>query len=177
MNPSSRFRLCKIDEYPQTYAQGSPWPPETIPAPSYTLGLHDVLFDQQGPQAPSSREEICDYAFSILAIIQYLPFYYSTMDVEVYTPTKDFLFRGIWIEDYSAHSSEFLLIKQDNESENVQARNVQCRPSPVHEEDETDLAFKACIWEHTLMNTSGRLEAVKLTGDDNVPQDEVILCK
>lgn len=66
MKPSSRFRLCKIDEYPQTYAQGSPWPPETIPAPSYTLGLHDVLFDQQGPQAPSSREEICDYAFSFI---------------------------------------------------------------------------------------------------------------
>lgn len=90
---------------------------------------------------------------------------YSTLDPEVYTPTADQPWKGIWVGDYSTHGCEFLLIKQDH-------------PTPFDEgafdatraEGETDADFvrrKADARRYR-----GSLEAVKLTGDPNVPRGE-----
>lgn len=90
---------------------------------------------------------------------------YSTLDPEVYTPTADQPWKGIWVGDYSTHGCEFLLIKQDH-------------PTPFNEaafdatrtEGEIDAEFarrKADARKYR-----GSLEAVKLTGDPNVPRGE-----
>lgn len=90
---------------------------------------------------------------------------YSTLDPDVYTPTADQPWKGIWVGDYSTHGCEFLLIKQDH-------------PTPFDEsafdatrtEDETDAEFAQR--KADARRFRGSLEAVKLTGDPNVPRGE-----
>lgn len=90
---------------------------------------------------------------------------YSTLDSDLYTPTADQPWKGIWVGDYSSHGCEFLLIKQHHST-------------PFDEE-----AFEATRTEYETNNEfaqrkaharkyRGSLEAVKLTGDVNVPRGE-----
>jgi hypothetical protein len=74
---------------------------------------------------------------------------YSTLDPNLYTPTKEKPYQGIWVGDYSAHGCEFLLIIQSD--------------IPEDEEFEDDSEFVP----------RGSLHALKLTGDPNVPRGEI----
>ncbi|KAK3689549.1 hypothetical protein B0T22DRAFT_173718 [Podospora appendiculata] len=91
---------------------------------------------------------------------------YATLDAALYTPTPEKPYRGIWVGDYSGHGCEFLLIHQpdDDPGETFDADAL------VQEADETDEAFAQRKADRTVYR--GRLEAIKLTGDPNVPRGE-----
>jgi len=90
---------------------------------------------------------------------------YSTLDPELYTPTPEKPYRGIWVGDYSGHGCEFLLINQPEEA------GVSFDPeSLIQEDNETEEEFRQRKYDKTVHR--GRLEAIKLTGDDNVPRGE-----
>ncbi|VUC20941.1 unnamed protein product [Clonostachys rosea] len=90
---------------------------------------------------------------------------YSTLDPKLYTPTPTKPWRGIWVGDYSLHGCEFLLFKQpDDPPATDEELNL------VRLEGETD-----AHWEQRRLDARiyrGRLEAIKLTGDANVPRGE-----
>ncbi|CAH0023942.1 unnamed protein product [Clonostachys rhizophaga] len=90
---------------------------------------------------------------------------YSTLDPKLYTPTPTKPWRGIWVGDYSLHGCEFLLFNQpDDPPASDEELNL------VRLEGETD-----SHWEKRRLDARiyrGRLEAIKLTGDANVPRGE-----
>lgn len=90
---------------------------------------------------------------------------YSTLDPELYAPTADQPWKGIWVGDYSAHGCEFLLIKQTHTTPFDEAGFDTTRAG-----DETDAEFEQR--KADARKYRGRLEAIKLTGDPNVPRGE-----
>lgn len=87
---------------------------------------------------------------------------YSTLDPEQYTPTETKPFRGIWVGDYGLHGPEFLWIHQpDDEDEFI---------PPTRSDGESDEDFAQR--ERDAARYRGRLEAIKLTGDANIPRGE-----
>lgn len=90
---------------------------------------------------------------------------YSTLDPVLYTPTPTKPWRGIWVGDYSGHGCEFLLMHQPDDPP---ASDEEL--GLVRDAGETDEK-----WEqrrHEARVYRGRLEAIKLTGDPNVPRGE-----
>ncbi|KAG8416027.1 hypothetical protein J3459_013835 [Metarhizium acridum] len=90
---------------------------------------------------------------------------YSTLDPVLYTPTPTKPWRGIWVGDYSGHGCEFLLINQPDDPHVTDAEL-----GLVRDADETDKAWEKRRRE--AYTYRGRLEAIKLTGDPNVPRGE-----
>ncbi|EJT71680.1 F-box domain-containing protein [Gaeumannomyces tritici R3-111a-1] len=91
---------------------------------------------------------------------------YSTLDPALYTPTADCPWRGIWVGDYSGHGCEFLLMHQIHDD----ADGERPEDDIVREPGETDEDFEARRRDARVYR--GRLEAIKLTGDPNVPRGE-----
>ncbi|KAK0725239.1 hypothetical protein B0H67DRAFT_125277 [Lasiosphaeris hirsuta] len=91
---------------------------------------------------------------------------FATLDPRLYTPTPEKVYQGIWVGDYSGHGCEFLLIHQPDgpDGERFDPGSI------VQLEGETAETFAARRTEE--MTWHGRLEAVKLTGDPNVPRGE-----
>lgn len=90
---------------------------------------------------------------------------YSTLDPVLYTPTALKPWRGIWVGDYSTHGCEFLLI---NQPDDLPATDEDL--DLVRGEAETDEQWEKRRADGHLYR--GRLEAIKLTGDPNVPRGE-----
>ena len=90
---------------------------------------------------------------------------YSTLDPVLYTPTPTKPWRGIWVGDYSGHGCEFLLINQPDDPPVSDAELGLVRGERESDEE----------WEQRRLDARmyrGRLEAIKLTGDPNVPRGE-----
>ena len=86
---------------------------------------------------------------------------YATIDPTVYAPTKEKPYQGIWVGDYSGHGCEFLLfIQQDIPG-----------ASPLSQISHGERALRKGISKYEGQETT--LEAIKLTGDRNVPRGEV----
>jgi hypothetical protein len=73
----------------------------------------------------------------------------------LYTPTKEKPYQGIWVGDYSAHGCEFLLFLQRDRDDEASS------PSDEPETGPDEIVQK------------GSLEAIKLTGDPNVPRGQI----
>lgn len=89
---------------------------------------------------------------------------YATLDPKLYTPTKEKPYRGIWVGDYSGHGCEFLLMNQPDDEEPFEESRI------VQKEDETPEEWEIRKSEARVYR--GSIEAIKLTGDPNVPRGE-----
>ncbi|OAA54962.1 F-box domain-containing protein [Niveomyces insectorum RCEF 264] len=145
------------------------WPPPTVPAPHRVLrpasstspfAPYYSHHDATGAllrNRPRDRAEMSTWGFHTRAWMgpasQYETF--AALDPAHYTPTPTKVFRGIWVGDYSGHGCEFLLVHQpDEEGEDV------VDSSNDNDDDDNNRIYR------------GRLEAIKLTGDPNVPRGE-----
>ncbi|KAI0512988.1 hypothetical protein F5B22DRAFT_282505 [Xylaria bambusicola] len=158
------------------------WPPPTIPAADRVFGhpsdiaggpTHDLISSPRW--RPVKRSEVSDTTFRIRQWMELGPptigFHigeecvtYSTLDPSLYTPTPERPWRGIWVGDYSVHGCEFLLINQPDIDEEGYKEPL------VKLENESDTEFQSRFLAQKVYR--GRLEAIKLTGDPNVPRGE-----
>lgn len=177
----------------EDHPYGSIWPPPTIPAHHYVSGSGcDRAYDY-----PAHRSEVSDQTFRIWRGIGRnrnfhassfplnptlqgpgLPgptqasvltsernMTYSTLDPVLYTPTPTKPWRGIWVGDYTGHGCEFLLIHQPDDPPATDAELNLVRSAAETDEEWQRRQLEARIYR-------GRLEAIKLTGDANVPRGE-----
>ncbi|KAL1895675.1 hypothetical protein Sste5346_005146 [Sporothrix stenoceras] len=163
------------------------WPPPAIPSDHRVrgTGISANHYPRGAIGQPRLRSEISDRAFHMrtwmgmggAAGIGALPGgsstmtfdaleTYATIDPVHYTPTDDKIFRGIWVGDYSTHGCEFLLVHQPED-----LSETPFDPESVPRlEGETDEAHALRVRDARVYR--GRLEAIKLTGDPNVPRGE-----
>lgn len=144
------------------------WPPRNIPsADRVDVGYRKNLNVRGLEDKPKRLHEICQFAFRLRRWVTFSNATmfgtgtelngistFSTMRPELYTPTRQKPYQGIWVGDYSGHGSEFLLLSQSN----------------IDAETPIPTAADASSASST---PQGRLEAVKLTGDPNVPRGEI----
>ncbi|TQS32954.1 hypothetical protein Golomagni_06718, partial [Golovinomyces magnicellulatus] len=90
---------------------------------------------------------------------------YATLDPALYTPTKTKPWRGIWVGDYSGHGCEFLLVNQPDDPPATDEELGIFRGEDESDKDWEKRQLDARIYR-------GRLEAIKLTGDPNIPRGE-----
>lgn len=172
-------RKHTTEEFPYGYV----WPPPAVPAIRRVgaqaagvlpLSVHRLNMVAQDNWVPSSRDEVSDQAFRVRRWMEMgrpplgvnlgeETVTFSTLDPALYTPTKEKPYRGIWVGDYSGHGCEFLLLHQpdseDDETEPLERK-----------EGESDKEFEERFQQERVFR--GRLEAIKLTGDPNVPRGE-----
>ncbi|OTB02968.1 hypothetical protein M426DRAFT_13005 [Hypoxylon sp. CI-4A] len=181
--PLSKSALAgrMADEFPHGYV----WPPPAIPArhrvTGQPAGVHPLATSINYTRStsamwqPRTRSEASDQTFRIRQWMEMGPptlgvhfaeevVTYSTLDPALYTPTAEKPWRGVWVGDYSGHGCEFLLINQPDEEDHKNEKPL------VRLEDETEEEFQERFLKKRVYR--GRLEAIKLTGDANVPRGE-----
>ncbi|KAJ6437342.1 hypothetical protein O9K51_09896 [Purpureocillium lavendulum] len=178
------------------YPYDNIWPPPTIPARHHVSGARSGqgVVNLSPDDRPRSRSQVSDQTFRIRQWMEMAGtpapprlighaghgppdlgltgvhigeeiITYSTLDPVLYTPTPTKPWRGIWVGDYSGHGCEFLLINQPDDEPATDAEL-----GLVRGDDETDE-----VWDKRRLEARmyrGRLEAIKLTGDPNVPRGE-----
>lgn len=158
------------------YPYGHIWPPPTIPAHDHVSGVAHGTSDDD--DRPTHRSQVSDQTFRIRRWVQmggWLNDFsvhmgdststYSTLDPVLYTPTPTKPWRGIWVGDYVGHGCEFLLIHQPDDPPATDAELGLVRSQYETEEQWEQRRLEARIYR-------GRLEAIKLTGDANIPRGE-----
>lgn len=161
-----------IEEHPNMQL----WPPPTVPSRHRVRNASQQGFLGDGHR-PSKRAEISDLSFRIRHWMEMTGtsnapgvhlgeevYTYATLDPKIYTPTPDKPWRGIWVGDYSGHGCEFLLMNQPDDSEPFDESSV------VQHAYETPEEFETRKKEERVYR--GSLEAIKLTGDPNIPRGE-----
>lgn len=149
------------------------WPPIHIPAHERVRNNSPTNFTGSGHR-PNTRSEICDQAFRLRRWMD-MPgglsarfgegvSTFSTLDPYLYTPTVDKPLRGIWVGDYGPHGCEYILMHQPDDETPFDASMIERRA------DESEASFQFRLWLYRPFR--GRLEAIKLTGDPNVPRGE-----
>lgn len=173
------------------------WPPRTIPAQERVRSASQDNFQGWGHK-PQKYEEISKHTFRLRTWMQFSVggsafgvrmgeevSTWSTLDPDLYTPTEEKPYQGIWVGDYAGHGCEFLLVMQ---RETVRGESYQTKGRPRSRwdsdlpEDEPDMRVVMANTSHGGDNSqddsqddsmfTGRIEAIKLTGDVNVPRGE-----
>lgn len=171
------------------------WPPRSIPnMPRVRAASFNKFKDRE--HKPQKYSEISETTFRLRHWSQFSTGMahfgirigeevstWSTIDPALYTPTPEKPYQGIYVGDYAGHGCEFLLIMQtekapplppqpatsryyqtapdDSSDEGAQTISSGSSPQAVpHLENETDGIFR------------GAIEAIKLTGDPNIPRGE-----
>ncbi|KAL6229605.1 hypothetical protein BDW75DRAFT_224858 [Aspergillus navahoensis] len=154
--------LCRPAD-PDQLTEDTQWPPPNIPS-QHRVYRNPELHWKEWNRAPHQLSQVSEHAFRIRRWAHFrlgMPMFtpgqqeavstYSTLDPRLYIPTKEKPYQGIWVGDYSAHGCEFLLfLQRDKEGDEHDARDPR----------DDDIIQR------------GSLEAVKLTGDPNVPRGQ-----
>lgn len=175
-NPRGVFSNFLLTKHVQPRPNMQLWPPPTIPARERVRNASQEAFMGLGHK-PQKRSEISDQAFRLRRWMEMVTsantpglhlgeevYTYATLDPQLYTPTEEKPFRGIWIGDYSGHGGEFILMYQPDDDEPFDEASV------IQADDETGEEWEARKKEERIYR--GSIEAIKLTGDPNVPRGE-----
>ncbi|KAK2749903.1 hypothetical protein FQN57_005320 [Myotisia sp. PD_48] len=151
------------------------WPPAHFPSDERVISTSGTDFNTFDHicEAPDRLDDICQSAFRIRRWLQFggrLPNYeigaftdglstYATIRPELYTPTPEKPYQGIWVGDYSGHGPEFLIFLQRDEPR-IAPGTTPATASPTDSQSQTT-------------SLRGPLEAIKLTGDPNIPRGEI----
>ncbi|KAL3446526.1 hypothetical protein BJX65DRAFT_115635 [Aspergillus insuetus] len=158
--------LCKQSNQ-EDLTEDTEWPPEEIPS-NHRVFRNPEIHWSEWNRLPRNLDQLSEHAFRIRRWAHFrlgMPIFaastgetmstYATLDAGLYTPTKDKPYQGIWVGDYSAHGCEFLLF--------IQRHN---------DEDDSDSSDARDPRDDNIIQR-GSLEAVKLTGDPNVPRGQL----
>lgn len=172
----SNFFLAREVEYRRGMQV---WPPPSIPS-SHHVRNHSQSGFRGAGHKPQHRHEVSDHAFRLRKWVRLNGFLaggpeangthsmedvqtFATIDEKLYTPTPEYPWRGIFVGDYSGHGCEFLLMHQPEHT-----------PYREHELDrrcgESNEEYELRIGDPLIHR--GSIEAIKLTGDPNVPRGE-----
>ncbi|KAL8957469.1 MAG: hypothetical protein Q9183_006050 [Haloplaca sp. 2 TL-2023] len=161
------------------------WPPRIIPAEERVRNESRHLFRGEGHR-PSSLSDASENTFRIRKWVEFggmgSPLgrhigedvmTFSTCPKDCYTPSRERPWQGIWVGDYSGHGCEFLLLIQCAvQRPRVDPLSSFQSPLRHHYELDADLSPPLPVEEGEDGSYEGRLEAIKLTGDPNVPRGE-----
>ncbi|KAJ5236206.1 hypothetical protein N7489_006297 [Penicillium chrysogenum] len=163
MASDSPLSLCSEFTTPGPWVEPDAiWPPRTIPSNTRTVRhLRDST-----PPRPKHLWELSESFFRIrkwfIPGFMFSPVHneasltYSTLNPVLYTPTAEKPYQGIWVGDYSAHGCEFLLVLQKETEAEAHSDEKQSKITDAQED----------------IGQRGSLQAVKLTGDPNVPRGQ-----
>ncbi|EGE82379.1 F-box domain-containing protein [Blastomyces dermatitidis ATCC 18188] len=180
----NNFILCaKMPREDEDDPEKIVWPPRLIPSDERVdlSEQQNLSFTPRG-NVPERYENLCMSAFQVRRWAQLGNFgavfdvsntrhgvsTYATLQPELYTPTREKPYQGIWVGDYSGHGSEFLLVLQRD------GPFAQCHDDeqPDTENDSASSTYSSSAGS-SLPVPRGRLEAIKLTGDPNVPRGQI----
>lgn len=181
-NVFSSFSFCSAEIPP--HVEVNPvrqWPPSTIPSDRRVYrGIDDDIPGLD--QTPKNTNQVSEAGFRLRRWPHFgvgAPVFtsdsnetlstYATLDSSLYTPTKEKPYQGIWVGDYSAHGSEFLLFLQRDYEERPASPttgSTTSQGSVFNDSGDSGSESEGIIQR-------GSLEAIKLTGDPNVPRGQI----
>ena len=169
----------KMDPYHQPT-----WPPSLIPCPARAVAFPDNrlgTYTITADDVPCSLSQVCEHAFRIIRSRRVTDTYldgstsdlmhmtYATIERDLYTPTPECPYRGIWAGDYGPNGIEFLLIRQPGRDV-LRAERDALSDAHFAYQWERDSVWE---WRRKQAPTyRSELMAIKLTGDPNVPRGE-----
>lgn len=167
------------------------WPPRTIPNMPRVRAASVDKFRGRGHK-PQKYDEISQTTFRMRHWSQFSTgtshfgirigeevSTWSTIDPSLYTPTAEKPYQGIYVGDYAGHGCEFLLVMQTEKAPAPPPMKATSRYYDVPEEERMlqpeSVEFSAVTDPPVAVDNGifqGAIEAVKLTGDPNIPRGE-----